>query len=160
MVTVDPQETRSTGSSRNILPQIATWVVDTSTNFLLTCNEKLLQENFVFSVWNKPRRDWERSWEKAGTIRSGIHDGNNSENKMAATVRRETSWRRRWKPNLNSQPWKHFSILGKSFLVKSMFFEMDCSYEFCLWDFSTFWYEKVEQDQFRVRAKVYYSAGM
>ena len=57
MVAVDPQETRSTGSSRNILPQIATWVVDTSTNFLLTCNEKLLQENFVFSVWNKPRRD-------------------------------------------------------------------------------------------------------
>ncbi|XP_078377948.1 non-homologous end-joining factor 1-like [Oculina patagonica] len=72
---------------------------------------------------------------------------------MAATVRRETSWRRRWKPDLNSQPWKPFSILDKQFLVKSMFVEMDCSYEFCLWDFSTFWYEKVERDSFRERAK-------
>ncbi|KAJ7371298.1 Non-ous end-joining factor 1 [Desmophyllum pertusum] len=72
---------------------------------------------------------------------------------MAATVRRETSWRRRWKPDLNSQPWKYFSISDKPFLVKSMFVEMDCSYEFCMWDFSTFWYEKVEHDNFRVRAK-------
>ncbi|CAH3154868.1 unnamed protein product [Pocillopora meandrina] len=72
---------------------------------------------------------------------------------MAATIKRETSWRRRWKPNLNSQPWKHFSISGKSFLLKSMFVDADCSYEFCLWDFSTFWYEKVEHDEFEARAK-------
>ena len=36
-----------------------------------------------------------------------------------------------------------------------MFIETDCSYELCLWDFSTLWYEKVEHDSFRVRAKVY-----
>ena len=83
-----------------------------------------------------------------------IHNDNNDQTKMAATVRRETSWRRRWKPDLNSQPWKPFSISGKSFLVKSMFVEMDCSYEFCLWDSSTFWYEKVEHDNFKRRAKV------
>ncbi|XP_020632000.1 non-homologous end-joining factor 1-like [Orbicella faveolata] len=72
---------------------------------------------------------------------------------MAATVRRETSWRRRWKPDLNSQPWKPFFISDKSFLVKSMFVEMDSSYEFCLWDSSTFWHEKVEQDIFKRRTK-------
>lgn len=73
---------------------------------------------------------------------------------MATTVRKETSWRRRWKPDLNSQPWKPFSISDKRFLVKSMFVEMDCSYEICLWDFNTFWYEKVEHDTFKRRAKV------
>lgn len=73
---------------------------------------------------------------------------------MAAPVRKETSWRRRWKPDLNCQPWRPFSISDKKFLVKSMFVEMDCSYEFCLWDSSTFWYEKVEHDSFKRRAKV------
>ena len=73
---------------------------------------------------------------------------------MATTVRKETSWRRRWKPDLNSQPWKPFSISDKRFLFKSMFVEMDCSYEICLWDFNTFWYEIVEHDTFKRRAKV------
>jgi len=34
-----------------------------------------------------------------------------------------------------------------------MFVEADCSYEFCLWDFSVLWYEKVGYDNFRARAK-------
>ncbi|XP_068740229.1 non-homologous end-joining factor 1-like [Montipora capricornis] len=72
---------------------------------------------------------------------------------MAATVRRETSWRRRWKPDLKSQPWKPFSVSDKEYLIKSMFFETDCSYELCIWDFTTLWYEKVEQDTFKARAK-------
>ena len=105
-------------------------------------------------VSNEPQRDWERSQETLGTKCVNIHDKIISQNNMAATIKRETSWRRRWKPNLNSQPWKHFSISGKSFLLKSMFVDADCSYEFCLWDFSTFWYEKVEHDEFEARAKV------
>ena len=79
---------------------------------------------------------------------------NLGQNRMAATVRKETSWRRRWKPDLNSQAWRPFNISDKKVLVKSMFIETDCSYELCLWDGSTLWYEKVEHDDLRARAKV------
>ena len=105
-------------------------------------------------VSKEPQRGWERSQETLGTKSVDIHDKIIPQNNMAATIKRETSWRRRWKPNLNSQPWKHFSISGKSFLLKSMFVDADCSYEFCLWDFCTFLYEKVEHDEFEARAKV------
>lgn len=74
---------------------------------------------------------------------------------MAAIVLNEASWRRRWKPNFKSQPWKPFNVSDKEYLLKSMFFETDCSYELCIWDFTNLWYEKVEQESFNARAKVF-----
>ncbi|CAH3121148.1 unnamed protein product [Porites lobata] len=93
------------------------------------------------------------SGSSAKTICGRIHEERPDQTNMAATIRKETSWRRRWKPDINSQAWKPFIISRKVFLVKTMFVETECCYEFCLWDFSTMWYEKVEQDNFRIRAK-------
>lgn len=74
---------------------------------------------------------------------------------MAAIPLNEASWRRRWKQDLKSQPWKPFNVSDKEYLLKSMFFETDCSYELCIWDFTNLWYEKVEQESFNARAKVF-----
>lgn len=95
------------------------------------------------------------SCSSAKTICGRIHEERPDQTNMAATIRKETSWRRRWKPDINSQAWKPFIISGNIFLVKTMFVETECCYEFCLWDFSTMWYEKVVQDNFRIRAKVW-----
>ena len=95
------------------------------------------------------------SGSSAKTICGRIHEERPDQTNMAATIRKETSWRRRWKPDINSQAWKPFIISRKVFLVKTMFVETECCYEFCLSDFSTMWYEKVEQDNFRIRAKVW-----
>ena len=95
------------------------------------------------------------SCSSAKTICGRIHKTGFDQTNMAAILRKETSWRRRWKPDINSQAWRPFIISGKLFLVKTMFVETECCYEFCLWDFSTMWYEKVEQDNFRIRAKVW-----
>ncbi|XP_029200277.2 non-homologous end-joining factor 1-like isoform X1 [Acropora millepora] len=72
---------------------------------------------------------------------------------MAAIPPNEASWRRRWKQDFKSQPWKPFNVSDKEYLLKSMFFETDCSYELCIWDFTNLWYEKVEQESFNARAK-------
>ena len=90
-----------------------------------------------------------------GYICGSIHNVSYNKIKMAATVLREASWRRRWKPDLRSQPWKPFNVSDKEYLIKSMFVETDCSYELCIWDFTHLWYEKVEQDSFHARAKVF-----
>ena len=75
-------------------------------------------------------------------------------NMAAGMVRRETSWRRRWKEDLKSQPWKPFTVSCYTYLVKTMFVEQDCSYEICLCDLNTLWYEKVEHDHLKTRVKV------
>lgn len=77
------------------------------------------------------------------------------QNKMAL---REKSWRRAWKPDLKSQPWKAFSIENDTYQVKAHFREADCSYELCISDMETVWYEKVQDASFKTRAKVCISA--
>ena len=76
---------------------------------------------------------------------------------MAVPLRSEaswSSWRRKWKPDLKSQPWKNFKISGITHIIKSHFTEADCSYEFCISDLKTVWYEKIDEKTFRNRSKV------
>lgn len=72
----------------------------------------------------------------------------------------ELQWRRNWKPNLASYPWKQlssYSVKGCSagdscMLIKSLFGEE--SYELLITDLTTFWHETLSVDSLKSRINV------
>ncbi|CAL1528364.1 unnamed protein product [Lymnaea stagnalis] len=54
----------------------------------------------------------------------------------------ELQWRRRWKPNLHSSPWKQLNIDNANKYLFKIKFD-DNSYEFLITDMTMFWYESI-----------------
>ena len=66
----------------------------------------------------------------------------------------ELEWRRRWKPDLRARPWKTFQ--DSKFLMKSKFF--DDSYLILITDYTSVWFEELDEDGIKKRSKVKYFA--
>lgn len=65
-------------------------------------------------------------------------------------VDHETSWNEK----LISQPWQPFSIDGNPYITKVVFDESLLCYEFCISDFKKIWYEKIDEEKFKVMSEV------
>ena len=64
----------------------------------------------------------------------------------------EVEWRRRWKPDLQAEPWKSFTIDESAFLLKSHF--SGHSYAVLITDFTSCWVEELGEDDIKKRSKV------
>lgn len=66
----------------------------------------------------------------------------------------ELTWRRNWKPNFETQPWKVINTTRRTYLMKYYFEEISCSYKIAISDYENIWFEEIGESIFSDRAKV------
>ena len=64
----------------------------------------------------------------------------------------ELAWRRRWKSNIEAEPWQPLQIDGNEFLIKTHF-ERE-NYKILISDFVDLWHEEADKDAVVKRSKV------
>lgn len=74
------------------------------------------------------------------------------------SIKSEAEWRRHWKPDLCSCPWKSITVNSNTYLIKMKIDSSD--YEIILTDFSNFWFESLGGDPLKARIKVYNFVGI